>query len=160
MRGAGCLGLRSFPARCSCSECSPMPESPRWLLKTGGEKAARQALSLVRSPDEIESDVKEIRDDLEHNQPTGMERTADARTSSRASGWRRARSFSTGDRNQHDHLLRAADLSERRASTTRPPRLAATIGIGVINVLSTLIAIWLVDRIGRKPLLLAGSGSA
>ncbi len=36
--------------------------------------------------------------------------------------------------------------------------LFATMGIGAINVLFTLISVWLIDRIGRRPLLLIGVG--
>jgi MFS family permease len=36
--------------------------------------------------------------------------------------------------------------------------IAATAGVGVVNVLSTVAAVILVDRAGRRPLLLAGTG--
>lgn len=35
--------------------------------------------------------------------------------------------------------------------------LAQTVAIGAVNLTFTFVAIWLVDRAGRKPLLLAGS---
>lgn len=63
------LGLAFIPGALLVLGMILMPESPRWLLKTGAEKAARQVLSVLRSPDELEAELHEIRDDLQHNRP-------------------------------------------------------------------------------------------
>ena len=36
--------------------------------------------------------------------------------------------------------------------------ILATAGIGIVNVLMTVVSMWLIDRIGRRPLLLTGIG--
>lgn len=39
---------------------------------------------------------------------------------------------------------------------TAQTALFATVLVGVINVIATIIALWLIDRVGRRPLLMAG----
>jgi MFS transporter, SP family, galactose:H+ symporter len=149
------LGLAIIPGALLVFGMIAMPESPRWLLKTGAEKAARQALALVRSPDEIDAEVREIHDDLEHNQPAGW-------TELLMPGLRPALLAGVGlailqqVTGINTIIYYAPQIFQRAGLDSAATALAATIGIGVINVISTLIAIWLVDRIGRKPLLLAG----
>ena len=47
-------------------------------------------------------------------------------------------------------IFQASGLSSASAA------ILATAGIGVVNVVMTLVAIWLVDRVGRRVLLLCG----
>jgi len=149
------LGLAIIPGALLVFGMIAMPESPRWLLKTGAEKAARQALALVRTPDEIDAEVREIHDDLDRNQPAGW-------TELLMPGLRPALLAGVGlavlqqVTGINTIIYYAPQIFQRAGLNSAATALAATIGIGVINVISTLIAIWLVDRIGRKPLRLAG----
>ena len=149
------LGLACIPGTLLVLGMIPMPESPRWLLKKGAEKAARQVLSMMRTQDEIELDVHEILDDLEHNQPAGW-------TELLTPGLRPALLVGVGlavfqqATGINTIIYYAPQIFQTAGLDNATTALAATVGIGVINVLSTLVAIWLVDKVGRKPLLLAG----
>ena len=149
------LGLAFVPGALLVVGMIAMPESPRWLLKTGAEKAARKALSLVRSANEIDAEVQEIHDDLEHNQPAAWSELL-------MPGLRPALLVGVGlavfqqVTGINTIIYYAPQIFQRAGLDSATTALAATAGIGVVNVLSTLIAIWLVDRVGRNPLLLAG----
>lgn len=149
------LGLAVIPGALLVLGMLAMPESPRWLLKSGDEKAARRALSLVRSVDEIEAEVAEIHEDLAHNQPAAWtELLMPALRPALLVGiglavFQQVTGINT-------IIYYAPEIFQKAGLDSATTALAATIGIGVINVLSTLIAISLVDRLGRKPLLLAG----
>jgi sugar porter (SP) family MFS transporter len=149
------LGLAFIPGALLVIGMIAMPESPRWLLKTGAEKAARQALSLVRPANEIDAEVTAIHEDLEHNQPAAWSELL-------MPGLRPALIVGVGlavlqqVTGINTIIYYAPQIFQKAGLDSATTALAATAGIGVVNVLSTLIAIWLVDRVGRKPLLLAG----
>ncbi len=143
------LGLAFIPGALLVIGMFAMPESPRWLLKTGAEKAARHALSLVRPANEIDAEVKEIHEDLEHNQPAAWSELL-------MPGLRPALIVGVGlavlqqVTGINTIIYYAPQIFQKAGLDSATIALAATAGIGVVNVLSTLIAIWLVDRVGTK----------
>jgi sugar porter (SP) family MFS transporter len=48
------------------------------------------------------------------------------------------------------YIIRTAGISSIQGS------ILATAGIGTVNVVMTLVSMWLIDRVGRRPLLLTG----
>ena len=47
-------------------------------------------------------------------------------------------------------IIRSAGISSIQVS------ILATAGIGIVNVIMTIVSMWLIDRVGRRPLLLTG----
>lgn len=51
----------------------------------------------------------------------------------------------------------APKIFEIAGFTSATAALAATMGVGIINVLATIVSVWLLDRVGRRRLLLVGT---
>lgn len=134
-------------------------ESPKFLLlNQGKELQAQQALAWFRESADIQEEMDELRAERELNklqppiQLKQMFRQVSLRKpliigvvvmlSQQLSGINAVLFFSTS-------IFRSAGLSE-------PAAVKATLGMSLLNVLTTLGSLFLVDRAGRKTLHLAG----
>ncbi|MFL6651501.1 MAG: sugar porter family MFS transporter [Sulfurifustaceae bacterium] len=130
-----------------------MPESPRWLVSMNQRESADRVLRKVRGTPDVKNEVNEIE------------------TAIRAeSGGRLSDLFAV---NLKMPLLIGVGLAILQQVTgvntvvyyapaifkgaglqSNAAAIAATVGLGVVNVLMTIVAIYLLDRVGRRPLLL------
>jgi len=135
-----------------------IPESPRYLVARGKESEATAVLLLVGHPEAAEARVREIRRTLDATHTPSMQDVWDAaRKRIHPIVWvgivLAAFQQLVGI---NVIFYYGAVLWEAAGFTEQNALLINVIG-GGINIGSTLIAIALIDRIGRKPLLLIGS---
>ena len=153
------LGLGGLPGVILAAGMVWLPETPRWLAGHGQAEGARAALHRLRGQGaDIDAELAQLSDDLTP--------TAQGRPESRL-GHRAARlplivgvglavfQQVTG---VNTVIYFAPTIFQASGLSSASAAILATAGIGVVNVAMTVVAIWLVDRVGRRPLLLWGLG--
>ena len=149
------LGLAAVPGLVLAIGMTFMPESPRWLVKQRRLEDARSVLGKINPHSNPDETLAHIEHDLAlEGQGTWGELLQRSLRPALLVGIGLAAFQQVTGINAV--IYYAPQIFQAAGFASNVTALAATAGIGVINVLATFIAIWLVDREGRKPLLVAG----
>jgi len=133
-----------------------LPESPRWLMKNGEEGKAKQILFKIGGQSFVDDSLINIKKSLE-----GVTRTnyADAFKAAVLPAvvigivlavFQQFCGINT--------VFNYAPKIFERIGSTKDDQLLQTVFIGGVNLVFTVLAMTLVDKLGRKPLMLIGAG--
>ncbi len=133
-----------------------MSDTPRWLISKGKDDAAQKVLKKIEPDVDIENEVKEIKRTLKLNDRTSGEKF-------RFRKWM-IMPFVVGIGIMFAQICTGINTIIYYAPTifkvagfdSNLNAIYATTGIGVVNFLMTIVAIFFTDRLGRKPLLYFG----
>jgi sugar porter (SP) family MFS transporter len=150
------FGLALIPAAVFGLGMVFLPESPRWLVKQGKNESARAILQKIRGTSAIEDELEEVQRSLQLTTERG--RLSDLlHPSLRAplivglglAVFQQVTGINTV-------IYYAPIIIQKAGIPSASGAILATAGIGLVNVLMTIVSMWLIDRLGRRPLLLAG----
>lgn len=150
------FGLAVVPAGIFALGMLFLPESPRWLAKRGHHDAAHKALLRIRGPAAAETELREIESSLSLSEEHGNWRDLlipSLRPALLIGIGLAVLQQVTGINTVIYYapiILQSAGISSDSGA------ILATAGIGAVNVLMTIVSMWLIDRAGRRPLLLTG----
>ena len=133
-----------------------IPASPRWLVMRGRVDDARRALQRIRGGRAaIDDELADIRKSLATQGQAGfaMLLRPQLRMPLIVGIALAALQQVTGI---NTVIYYAPTIFQFAGFGSANAAIFATVGVGVVNVLATLVAVWLIDRVGRRPLLLVG----
>lgn len=148
------LGLGAVPALILLLGMLPLPESPRWLVEKDRLDQARPVLRNVRNDRaDIEGEIRSMVEAREQEE----------------GGWREVIEpwvrpmlivgigLAMGQQLVGiNTIIYYAPTIMESTGLGASVSILATLGVGIVNVLFTILALVLIDRVGRKPLLLVG----
>ncbi|MHB8483419.1 MAG: sugar porter family MFS transporter [Nitrospiria bacterium] len=148
------FGLASIPAVILGAGMAFVPESPRWLVSRGLIDRARDVLFRIRGKTDVSLELKEIQSSMVHNQEKWSELMSPLVRPALIVGiglaiFQQVTGINTV-------IYYAPTIFQYAGFKTASIAILATVGVGFINLLMTFVAMLLLDRVGRRPLLLIG----
>jgi sugar porter (SP) family MFS transporter len=149
------LGVEAFPAILYLLFLLSVPESPRWLVMKSKENSARKVLQKVVDEKVAESELLEIHNSLSNHVKSSYSELLRGKMirimiiaialglCQQMSGVNAVFSY-------------APMIFEKSGAGIQAAFMSAVF-VGVVNLLFTILAVWLMDKIGRRPLLITGA---
>jgi sugar porter (SP) family MFS transporter len=129
-----------------------IPDSPRWLAAHGYVDKARAVLKQIRAPEKVEAELDEIQHSVTQQEGHWSELLDPHLRPAMVVGVGLAIAQQITGINTVIYyaptIFKFAGLSSASAE------ILASVGVGVVNVVLTVVAMQLIDRVGRRPLLL------
>lgn len=148
------VGLAVVPAIILMTGVAFMPESPRWLLKNRKEEEARRVLGLTRTQEQVNA---EMHDMIQVNS------ISDSTWSILSSSWLRSTLiigcvFALFQQIIGiNAIIYYAPTILNEAGLGNATSILGTVGIGAVNVIVTIFALKIIDKVDRKKLLVIGN---
>jgi sugar porter (SP) family MFS transporter len=152
------LGVAAIPGAVLAIGMLTVPRTPRWLVMNGDEDRAREVLEELREGDE-DADVEgELREIQEANERERGSHTKDLLTSRlRPLLWVGIVLAIAQQFVGVNTVIYYAPTILSDTGLGSSAALAQTVVVGVTNVVFTIVAVLLLDRLGRRALLLTGT---
>ncbi len=131
-----------------------IPESPRWLLKRGESQKAQGVLTRLAGSHQAQAQMEEIQATLEQEPVSFSQLFRGGLRIAMIIGIALAILQQVTGINV---ILYYAPEIFTSAGILTTKAINDTVIIGLINLIFTILAIWVVDKLGRKPLLLLAS---
>lgn len=135
-----------------------IPESPRFLMAVGRVEHARKVLGDLSHPDHADAKVREIQETLKADRKPSMKDLIDRATGKiRPIIWVGIGLAVLQQLVGINVVFYYGEVLWRAAGFGEGDALKQNVISGAVNIASTLVAIALIDKLGRKPLLMFGS---
>jgi SP family xylose:H+ symportor-like MFS transporter len=149
------FGLGMIPSAIFLIGVIWLPESPRWLMKAGKPEKAKQVLSRIGAAAFVDTTLKAIEKSL-----TGATKQSYKAVFAKAVRPAVLVGITLAVFQQFcgiNVVFNYTSTIFASVGSSLNQQLFETVSIGVVNLLFTLLAMWQVDKLGRRPLMLIGS---